>query len=204
MADIDTIKKESSMYDVFTRNKYNLKDITAKSYSWYTQQSLLLGKQGFTAKRVLNNPSAIKKTKVVPGKLYMYVYDAKHKATLPYWDMVPMVFPFKVVKGGFLGLNMHYLPVPFRIKLLDRLMEIDGSKNTRRVKLQLSWEMISGASRLKLLEPCVHMYLNGHVVSPFREIERADWATAMFLPVQKFVGANSTTVWKDSMRKAGY
>ena len=83
-------------------------------------------------------------------------------------------------------------------------MEIDGSKNTQRVKLQLSWSLISGVSKLKMLESCVHRYLSGHVVSPFREIERADWPVAMMLPVQQFVGANSTTVWKDSMRKAGY
>lgn len=198
-------KKPASYYDVFALNKYNLAEITKKSYSWYTQQSLLLKRQGFTANRVISNPSGIKPSKVVPGKLYMFGYDAKHKDTLPHWDMFPMVFPFKVVPGGFFGLNMHYLPVPFRIKLLDRLTEIDGSKKyTSRVKLQLSWDMISGASRLKMLEPCVHRYLNDHVVSQFREIERIDWATAMMLPAQQFIGASSSQVWKDTMKKAGY
>ena len=198
-------KKPATYYDVFSLNKYKLPEITQKSYSWYTQQSLLLTRQGFTAKRVINNPSGIHASRVIPGKLYMFAYDAKHKATLPYWDTFPMVFPFSVVKGGFLGLNMHYLPVPFRVKLLDRLTEIDGSKKyTSRVKLQLSWELISNSSKLKMLEPCVHMYLNGHVVSQFREIERVDWATALMLPTQKFIGANSSQVWKDSMKKAGY
>ena len=198
-------KKIARYYDVFSLNKYKLPEITQKSYSWYTQQALLLSRQGFTAKRVINNPSGIHPGRVIPGKLYMFAYDAKHKATLPYWDTFPMVFPFGVVKGGFIGLNMHYLPVPFRIKLLDRLTEIDGSKKyTSRVKLQLSWELISNSSRLKMLEPCVHMYLNGHVVSQFREIERVDWATAMMLTTQKFIGAYSSQVWKDSMKKAGY
>jgi hypothetical protein len=198
-------KKPSSYYDVFSINKYRLPEITQKSYSWYTQQALLLSRQGFTAKTVINNPSGIHPSRVIPGKLYMFAYNAKHKATLPYWDSFPMVFPFGIVKGGFIGLNMHYLPVPFRIKLLDRLTEIDGSKKyTKRVKLQLSWELITNSSRLKLLEPCVHMYLNGHVVSQFREIEREDWGTAMMLPTQQFNGANSSQVWKDSMKKAGY
>ena len=200
-----TDKKIASYYDIFSANKYNLKDITAKSYSWYTQQALLLGRQGYTAKRVINNPTGIHPGKVIPGKLYMFAYDPKHKETLPYYDKFPMIFPFKMVKGGFLGLNMHYMPVPFRIKILDKLMVIDGSKTaTKRVKLQLSWQLISGASSLKLLEPCVHRYLSGHVRSQFREIEREDWATAMMLPTQQFIGANSTQVWKDSMKKAGY
>jgi hypothetical protein len=196
-------KKVSSYYDVFALNKYNINDITKKSYSWYTQQALLLGRQGYTAKRVIGNPSGIHPSKVIPGKLYLFMYDAKHKDTLPHWDMFPMVFPFKMTKDGFIGLNMHYLPVPFRIKLLDRLMEIDGTKKTQRVKMQLSWELISGSARLKLLEPCVHRYLNTQIYSQFREVERADWATAMMLPCQQFVGANSSSVWKDTMKKAG-
>lgn len=199
------VKPVASYYDVFSVNKYNLLDITKKSYSWYTQQALLLKKQGFTAKRVINNPSAIKTTKVIPGKLYMFGYDAKYKDTLPHWDMFPLVFPFKVVEGGFIGLNMHYLPVAFRIRLLDRLTEIDGSKkHTNRVKLQLSWGLISGSSKLKLLSPCVHRYLSGHVITQFREVEREDWATAMMLPTQQFVGASSSQVWKDTMQKTGY
>jgi hypothetical protein len=48
------------------------------------------------------------------------------------------------------------------------------------------------------------MYLNGHVVSQFREIEREDWATAMLIPCQQFVGSSSSAVWKDSMKKSGY
>jgi hypothetical protein len=196
-------KKVASYYDVFSVNKYNLVDITRKSYSWYTQQASLMSRQGFTAKRVINNPSGIHTGKVVPGKLYMFAYDPKHKDTLPHWDMFPMVFPFSMTKDGFIGLNMHYLPVPFRVKLLDRLMEIDGTKNSKRVKMQLSWELISGASKLKLLEPCVHRYLGSHIYSQLREVERVDWATAMMLPTQKFVGANSSQVWRDTMKKAG-
>ena len=195
--------KVATFYDIFAQNKYNLKDITKNSYSWYTQQALLLGRQGFTAKRVINNPSGIHSGKITPGKLYLYGYDPKHKDTLPYYDKFPMVFPFKVVTGGFLGLNMHYMPVPFRIKLLDKLMQIDGTKNTKRVKMQLSWQLITGASSLKILEPCVHMYLNGHVKTQFREIEREDWGTAMMLPCQQFVGASNIQVWRDTMKKAG-
>jgi len=196
-------KKVATYYDIFALNKYNLKDITEKSYSWYTQQALLLGRQGFTAKRVINNPSGTHPGKIIPGKLYLYGYDPKHKDTLPYYDKFPMTFPFKVVKGGFLGLNMHYMPVPFRIKLLDKLMQIDGTKNTKRVKMQLSWQLITGASSLKILEPCVHHYLHDHIKTQFREIERADWATAMMLPCQQFIGASNIQVWRDTMKKAG-
>ena len=198
-----TNQKSLSMYDVFQRHRYNLTAANKNSYSWFAQQASLLKSEGYTYKRVLREQGYKHPTKVTPGKLYMYIYDAKHKATLPYWDMYPMVFPFSPLKDGFIGLNMHYIPYAFRIRLLDKLMEIDGTKNTQNVKLKLSWQLIQGSSKLKLLEPCVHRYLTHHVVSQFREIERKDWATAMFLPEQ-FIGANKTAVWKDSVKKAGY
>jgi len=196
-------KNEASMHYVFNRHKYNLAAANKNSYSWFAQQATLLKSEGFTYNRVLKEQGYKHPSKITPGKLYMYIYDAKHKDTLPYWDMYPMVFPFKALPNGFIGLNMHYIPYAFRIRMLDKLMEIDGSKGTQRTKMQLSWDLIQSSSKLKLLQPCVHRYLTSHVVSQFREIERKDWATAMFLPEQ-FIGANKTTVWKDSVKKAGY
>jgi hypothetical protein len=34
-----------------------------------------------------------------------------------------------------------------------------------------------------------------------RQIFAPDWATALMLPVEKFVGATKTEVWLDSKRK---
>ena len=71
------------------------------------------------------------KRKSVPfyGRLNMFVYDPKHKKTLPYYDTFPLVLPIEKYPDGFLGCNLHYLPIPLRIKLLDRL--VDFSNNTK-------------------------------------------------------------------------
>ncbi len=61
-------------------------------------------------------------TKVMPGRLYMYAYDPKMKKELPYYDRFPLVFPFSKTQDGFIGLNMHYLPYPLRVGLLDKLI----------------------------------------------------------------------------------
>lgn len=198
-------KDQLTMHDVFVRNKYNLIQATKQSKSWFIQQALLLGKQGYTPRRLIGGTTGGKMVKrVIPGKMYMFIYDAKHKDTLPYWDQFPLVFPYKMVDGGFLGLNMHYIPYEYRIKILDRLMAIEGSRNSKRVKLQLSWELISGASSLKPLLPCVHHYLIGHVNSQFREVERKDWATALLIPCERFVGKTKAAVWRESKRIGKY
>ena len=51
------------------------------------------------------------------GNMYMYYYDAKHKATLPYFDGFPLIIMMGPAKGGFKGVNLHYLPPVLRAKM---------------------------------------------------------------------------------------
>jgi len=43
------------------------------------------------------------------GKMYFFVYNPKHKITLPYYDMFPLVLPIERYSNGFLGINFHFL-----------------------------------------------------------------------------------------------
>ena len=196
--------KSSTLQDVFERNKYNLDDAVKKSRSWFDQQVLLMSRQAITPPKVLKgNPEQLK-TVIIPGKLYMFLYDPKLKNVLPYYDRFPLVFPFRKVQGGFLGLNMHYLPYQLRIRLLDNLMQYaSNSKLNEATRIKYSWALIDGVSRFNGAIPCVKHYLDNHVRSAFREVPSYDWATAMLLPVERFVGATTQQVWLDSKRKMG-
>jgi hypothetical protein len=55
------------------------------------------------------------------GKMFLFSYDPKTKADLPYYDTFPLIFPIKKLPDGFLGLNLHYLPYILRAKLMDLL-----------------------------------------------------------------------------------
>ena len=138
------------------------------------------------------------------GQMYMYYYDAKHKATLPYFDRFPLVFPFKKVKGGFYGLNMHYLPLPLRAKLMDALY--DTASNTRfdeSTRLRMSYKMLESAAKYKEFQPCIKRYLTSQLRSKFMYIYPSEWDMALFLPLERFQGASKTQVWADSKRKIG-
>ena len=186
--------------DVFRKNSYDLKHAAVRSKAWFQQQTLLLKNQNLTSTKVLNSKSTDTAANVIPGSLYMFLYDPKTKEELPYYDAFPLVFPFKKVEGGFLGLNMHYLPYQPRVILLQRLMQFATdttmSDNTR---IKYSWGLINGVSKFKWAEPCVKHYLRSHVKSSFKKIHPTDWATAMLLPVEQFVGANKTKVWAESL-----
>jgi hypothetical protein len=195
--------KPSTLLDVFEKNKYTLDDASKKSRAWFSQQVLLLRGQRITPQKVMAGNVRQLKQQVQPGSLYMFAYDPKYKDTLPYYDRFPLVFPYARFSGGFIGLNMHYLPYPMRITLLDRLMTFaNNEKMDETTKLKYSWQLIDGASRYSLAKPCIKQYLMDHVESPFRKIESKDWATAMMLPVEQFTKATREQVWTDSRRIA--
>ena len=194
-----TTTKIPSMHDTFERNKYDLKTAARKSRAWYTQQVLLLSKQGITPQRLMKEDASSLKARIIPGNLYMYVYDPKTKADLPYYDRFPLVFPYATAPGGFMGLNMHYLPYQLRIRLLDRLMVFkNNDKMDGTTRLKYSWSLIANVSKFSMAQPCIKHYLLPHVKTSFKKVDVNDWATAMLLPVERFVKAPKENVWKDS------
>jgi hypothetical protein len=191
----------STLKDVFERNQYNLADVARKSRGWFEQQVVMMTKQQLTPNKIIQgNPSQLQ-TKVLPGYLYMFVYDPKTKAKLPYYDRFPLVFPYRKTPDGFIGLNMHYLPYNFRILLLDRLMVFkSNSRMDETTRIKYSWELIDGVSKYAAAQPCIKQYLTSHVRSQFRKVSSKDWATAMLLPVERFVGASKQEIWADSRK----
>ena len=150
-----------------------------------------------------NKPLTMKSIRLQDiGRMFMFFYDAKTKADLPFWDMFPLIFPIHIYKDGFLGINLHYLPPLYRAKLMDQLYSIvNNTKYDMTTKLRISYEILNGAAKFKLFKPCVKRYLNNHVRSRFLHISAEEWDFATFLPVQKFQKASATTVWADSMKK---
>jgi len=193
--------KKLTMLDVFERNKYDLLNSIKKSRSWFDQQVNILSRQQITPQRVLNGNTDKLVTRILPGHLYMFFYDPKTKADLPYYDRFPLVFPFSRTEDGFIGLNMHYLPYPLRINLLDNLLIYSSNKKyDETTRIKYSWALIDGISRFAPAKPCVKQYLSSHVRSQFRQVDSSDWATAMLLPVERFVGASKQEIWADSRK----
>lgn len=191
---------KQDLTSLFEKYRYD-RNIYKKSSSWFEQQVLLLNKKRFTPQQILRDRKNSTSVRIVPGNLYMFLYDAKNKETLPYWDKFPLVFPFRSVPGGFYGLNLHYLPYRMRLQLMDKLLQFkNNDKFDESTRLRYSWSLIGGVSKFKAAEPCVKHYLYEQVRSPFAKIESYDWATAMMLPVERFVGSNKNAVWQDSKR----
>jgi len=130
------------------------------------------------------------------GRLNMFFYDPKGRKTLPYYDTFPLVLPIERYPDGFLGINLHYLPMSLRIRLLDRL--VDYSNNT---KFDESTRLAVDYSKLKnigLIKPTLKRYLAGRVKTQFRRIDADEFTVAALLPVARFKKASASEVYKDS------
>ena len=163
-----------------------------KSTQWYKDKIKEFGKPG--ALDLIRDGK--RNNKPFYGKLNMFFYNPKFKKKLPYYDTFPLVLPLETYSDGFLGLNLHYLPIPLRIKLLDRL--VDYSNNSQ---FDESTRLVVDYSRLKkvrLIKPTIHKYLAGHVKSQFRRIDADEFTIATLLPVQRFKKATAKEVWSDS------
>lgn len=133
------------------------------------------------------------------GKMFMFFYDPKHKDTLPYYDVFPLIFVIGMKDDGFLGLNLHYLPPVLRAKLMDQLYRItNNNKYDKNTKLKVSYDILNRASRFKYFKPCVKHYLLEKVQSKYLSVEPQYWDVALMLPTEQFKKNTKQNVWKHS------
>lgn len=188
-----------NLQKIFDRYRYD-STIQTNSRVWFQQQVSLLSTKRLNEKKLFTEQKVV--SKIVPGKLYLFYYDAKYRDELPYFDRFPLVFPYASMPDGFMGLNMHYLPIFHRVQLMTRLMEFSSNKNfNETTRIKYSWHLISGVARFRDAEPCIKHYLKDHVQSGFIEIPGQEWHTAMMLPLERFVGKNKRTIWGDSLKR---
>ena len=155
-----------------------------KSLTWYR------GK----VKSLMDN---VTKNKLMRGKLFstpqpnglnFFRYNPKLASILPYYDVFPLVLPIQSAKGGFLGINFHYLPIPLRMKLFETLEKKDFKGDYRALK------------NIREIKPTIKHYLRSQMASKFLRLDEEEYAPAIFLPVQDFRKATVGTVHAASRR----
>lgn len=172
---------------------------TAKAHKWYRDQAV---KTTTTGSALFKDAgSTVLKSNLEVGGMYIFRYDPKLKATLPYYDRFPVVVAFKSTKMGFMGLNLHYLPPAPRAKLLNALYS--ATTNERydvSTKFKIAYATLASASKFRFYQPCLKSYLHGHVQSRYLQIQPEQWDIAAFLPIADFQKASIEAVYRDSMK----
>ena len=136
------------------------------------------------------------------GDMMMYFYDPKMKKELPYYDKFPLAIMVQPAKGGFHGLNLHYLAPGVRARFLDELMALSPKNVTDSTRLaRLRYNTLKGVTKFKEFKPCFKHYLMSQVNSNLVRVPMTEWEIAIFLPTEQFVKIKTQSVWRYS-RKA--
>ena len=172
---------------------------TEKSLNWFKRQ--LMGMKTINRQNLIKDDNLKPRSAPLPGRMFMYFYDPKHKKTLPYYDRFPLIFMVEKAERGFYGLNLHYLPHKQRAIFFDRLTDYTtNEKYNLTTRLRLSYNLLKGSSRLSAFAPCFKHYLSEHVRSRMVEVPASEWETVLFLPSENFKKKNKNQVWSDSRK----
>ena len=184
----------------------NYQTNSRESYKWLMQKIASLRNPTAMSARMTKETNRYvrpnDRQKFLMGGLYFFVYDPKGKAELPYYDRFPLVIPLKRTTDGFIGLNLHYLPLRYRINFLQKLLPLAIYNDEDEIKrLRVTYPMLDASSKYKEFRPCIKQYLYSHVKSRILSIEHNEWDIATFLPIHQFKKAKPQEVWQDSVNE---
>lgn len=188
----DTLQARAFRAGVTPRSK--------QSMLWFKNNVKKLG--DVNQRSLLKDPALDVTKNPKPGDMMMYFYDPKFKEELPYYDRFPLTLLIQPAKGGFHGLNLHYLAPGVRARFLDELMELapKNMNDTSRL-VRLRYNLLKGAAKYKEFKPCFKHYLMNHVESQIVRVPMTEWEIAIFLPTEEFKKQKAQSVWSYS-RKA--
>ena len=149
-----------------------------KSYDWYRKEVAKLTTPG--ARALINQGKATLRPKY--GVMNLFGYDPKLKASLPFYDRFPLIFPLEPAKGGFYGLNFHYLRPGARVAFLRQLSRYASDKNFDQ-KTRYNIGELSGTYFKKTIKH----YLFSQVRTSFLNITADEMAIGIYLPVARFI-----------------
>lgn len=116
------------------------------------------------------------------GHMYFYLYDAKHKATLPVWDKFPLMIPIEMYPNGWLGLNLHFLDSGEKAEILEHMIKAFGYYEGEYLRLNINYRSLRRLEYFEELSPCIKHYLTSNIQSRILPVEPHEWAYAIWLP----------------------
>jgi hypothetical protein len=176
---------------------------TQSARNWYRETAEKITRIRNQDKMINSDPKRATK-QPIPGSMYLFNYNPKFKDELPYYDRYPLIFPYQKTENGFYGLNLHYLPLQLRAKMMDALYSlVNNPRYDETTKIKACYSILKGAEKYRFFQPCIKRYLNSQVKSQFMYVYPSEWDIALFLPTESFAKKTKTQVWAESKKMLG-
>ena len=146
-----------------------------------------------------------KATRFLEGRMYTFFYDPKTKDKLPYYDRFPVILLLEANQNGFSGLNLHYIPPRYRVKLLNELYDFivtddEEDDENMKTRIRVTYEILQSTAKMKFFKPCYKRYLTSHIEGRALEIIPEYWDIMAMLPVGRFQKESVRKVYSESIR----
>ena len=135
------------------------------------------------------------------GRMYMFMYNPANKNTLPYYDRFPLVIMLEVAKEGFMGLNLHYLPIDLRQKMFyNMVIRASASPENYRWNtfLKIDYKYLKKRTSLRAYKACIKRYRYDSIYGRIAHVPAPEWEVAVHLPLAEWRKASEARVHKDS------
>jgi len=191
----------ASLFDKLESEAFR-KGITARTKEANTWLQKRVQKLGPLTVAILKDDRLTARGGAKSGEMVMYTYDPKLKKTLPYYDTFPLTIVVGPAKGGFYGINLHYLPPKIRAIFLDKLNDVaTNQKFNATTKFKITYALLKATKNYKYFKPCFKHYLTKGVTSKIMKVSASEWNIAIFLQTSTFKKASESVVWSDSRKK---
>ena len=146
-----------------------------------------------------------KATRFLEGRMYTFFYDPKTKDKLPYYDRFPVILLLEANQNGFSGLNLHYIPPRYRVKLLNELYDFivtddEEDDENMKTRIRVTYDILQTTAKMKFFRPCYKRYLTSHIEGRALEIIPEYWDIMAMLPVGRFEKESVRKVDTESIR----
>jgi hypothetical protein len=158
---------------------------TQKSRDWFEEKVREIRR--IDRKELMNSEEVMLSRKALLGRMYMFFYRPEGAAELPYYDRFPVVIVTEVLKGGFKGINLHYLPIDLRSILLGNLLDrLNNNRADVTTKFKIDYKILNSNRRFRYYKPCYKHYKMNNIKGNMARIMPDEFEIASFLPTALF------------------
>ena len=144
--------------------------------------------------------------RILSAKFYFFKYLTEKPNE--YYNMYPLVFSLGRVKGGFWGIDFHYIAPKRRIVLMSDLRQV--SPSLVKSPIRFASEFRKRMSKVRKFRPAkiaFKRYNTDNIIAgKIIRIAPEDWDAAIQEPVERFINSkgnklSSKKIWKETLIK---
>ncbi len=145
--------------------------------------------------------------RLLNGQLLFFKYiptdeNFLERKTKKYYDIFPLIFVTETHRGGFQGINLHYLSPDMRIMLFDtieKLLPIIPGYKIEANRTKINYEKLKRSkTTLKFFAPCYRQYRWSGLQKPPIAIPYQFWKLLVEKDLGYFMKGKKSSIYLDS------